>query len=144
MGNRTDLWVVTLSLKDPATDETRNLGEWDQKTGGEVDSEENVYTASRGRRVSLGGNVNVGNLVLTRNYELARDHTQLGWILGLVGRGEGAISQAPTNIAFVVKAGAIGYIGTLKRCTPPEVDSTSNDPATIELEFTIANAPKVA
>lgn len=143
---RTNQQVVTLSLKDPATGEVRNLGEWDKFEGGGVDSEETVYTASRGRRVSLGGTVSVENVTLSRNYELARDHAQVGWLLALVGRGEGTIAKAPTDQAFEVVAtvGALGYIGTLKRCTPPEVDSESDDPAMIELEFTIPNRPQQA
>lgn len=139
---RQNQWVVTLSVTDPATNEVRNLGEWDKQEGGGVDSEETVYTASRGKRSSLGGTVSVENVTLSRLYELARDHANAGWLLALVGRGEGSISKAPTDVAFNVAGSSLGYIGRLKRVTIPEVDSESDDPGLIELEFTIANPPK--
>ena len=135
--------VVTLSLKDPATGEIRNLGEWDKQEGGGVDSEESVYTASRGRRRSLGGTVTVDNVTLSREYELVRDHQQVGWLMALVGRGEGTIVKSPTDVAFNVNGQGLGYIGTLKRCTPPEVDSESDEAGLLELEFTVPERPKL-
>lgn len=136
-GQREDQFLVTLALTDPVTGETRNLGLWDKLDGGELDSEETVYRAAGGRRKSLGGGQVPGNTTLQRNYELVRDHAIIGWLLALVGRGEGSIGQAPTNAAYAAAGGAIGRIGTLKRCTPPPVDSESNSAAMIELEFTI-------
>lgn len=144
---RTDQQVVTLSLEDPATGVVYDLGEWDKMEGGGVDSEEKTYTAARGVKKSLGGQVTVDNIVLSRDYDLARDHAKIGVLIALVGRGIGTISKAPTDSSYAVdisSGGALGYIGTLKRCTPPEVDSESNDAAMVELEFTIPNAPTQA
>lgn len=142
--SRSNQGIVTLSVTDPATGETRNLGRWDKRTGGGVDSEESVYTAAAGERVSLGGTVNPDNVTVARLYDLTRDHTQIGWLLALVGRGTGVITEQRTNTAYVTSGSPTVWRGTLKRCTPPEVDSESNDPALLELEFTIAGSPTSA
>lgn len=144
---RADQQLVTLSLKDPATGTVYNMGEWDKFSGGEVDSEEKTYTAARGVKESLGGQISVGNVTLQRRYKLSRDHARIGILIALVGRGEGTITKAPTDTSYAVDisaGGALGYIGTLKRVAPPEVDSESNDAAMIELEFTVPNAPTQA
>lgn len=142
--SRQNQFLVSLSLTDPATGETRDLGVWDKQEGGGLDSEESTYRAAGGVRVSLGGSVNPDNVTLSRLYDLVRDHAQVGWLLALVGRGRAAIGKVPTNAAYQAQGQALTYVGTLKRCTPPEVDSESDDPALIELEFTIESSPKLA
>lgn len=141
---RQNQFLVTLSVTDPVTGETRNLGQWDKQSGGGLDSDESVYRAAGGRRVSLGGSINPDNVTLSRLYDLVADHANLGWLLALVGRGRASISKVPTNAAFAASGAPQTWSGTLKRCTPPEVDSDSSDPALIELEFTIEGPPKVA
>jgi hypothetical protein len=141
---RTNQFIVTLSLTDPATGEVRNLGEWDKQGGGGLDSEESVYRASGGRRVSLGGTKNPDNVTLSRLYDLIRDHANVGWMLALVGRGTAVITKQPTDGAFAATGRPLVYRGTLKRCTPPEVDSDANEAALIELEFTIEGEPTLA
>lgn len=136
--------TVTLSITDPATRETRNLGVWDKFGGGGVDSEESTYRAAGGVRVSLGGSKNPDNVTLSRLYDLVRDHAQLGWLLALVGRGTAVITKQPTNGGYVAQGRPVVYRGTLKRVTPPEVDSESDDPGLLELEFTVTGEPQVA
>jgi hypothetical protein len=142
--SRQNQHLVTLSLRDPATGETRNLGEWDKMEGGGVDSEDSTYTASGGRRVVLGGTVEPDAVTLSRLYDLQRDHAQVGWLLALVGRGEGVITKAPTDAGYNVAGPPLAYNGILKRCTPPEVDSESDDAGLIELEFTVGGTVTVA
>jgi hypothetical protein len=142
--SRQNQQIVSLTIEDPATKERRALGEWDKLEGGGVDSEESTYRAARGIRVSLGGSVNPDNVTLSRLYDVVRDHAQVGWLLALVGRGRATITKVPTNTAYQATGSALTYVGTLKRCTPPEVDSESDDPALIELEFTIESSPKLA
>lgn len=142
--SRQNQHLVSLTIEDPATGERRQLGEWDKLEGGGLDSEESVYRAAGGRRVSLGGSTTPDNVTLSRLYDVVRDHAQVGWLLAMVGRGRCSIAKVPTDAAFAAAGSALTYEGTLKRCTPPEVDSESDDPGLIELEFTIEGSPKVA
>lgn len=142
--SRQNQHLVTLTIEDPATGERRDLGLWDKLEGGGLDSEESTYRAAGGTRVSLGGSVEPENVTLSRLYDLVRDHAQVGWLLAMVGRGRCSISKIPTDAAYASSGRPLTYGGTLKRCTPPEVDSESDDPGLIELEFTIEGAPKVA
>lgn len=145
VGTRQNQWITTVALTDPATGETRNLGAYDKQTGGGVDSEESVYMAAGGERRSLGGTVTPDNVVVSRNYDQVADGANLGWILALVGRGVASITKQPTDGGFVATSRPIVWAAaTLKRCTPPEVDSESNTAGQIELEFTPSGPPKVA
>jgi hypothetical protein len=141
-GQRSDLFSVPVTVTDPSTGESRQLGAWDKKTGGEVDSEETVYNASGGVRISLGGRVTPGNVVLSRLYDVTRDNPNEGWLISLVGRGRVFVGQQPTDAAHAANGRPLSYLGTLKRYTPPEVDSDSNDPAMVEIEATVEGTPK--
>jgi hypothetical protein len=134
--------ITTLALTDPRTGEVRNLGEWDQFGGGGVDSDDNVYRASGGRRVSLGAQIDPDTVTLGRLYELTRDHADVGWLLAGVGIYRASITKLATDVGYAVVGSPLNYVGTLKRVTPPELDSDSDDPAMIELEFTVEGPPK--
>lgn len=116
-----------------------DLGTYDKLTGGEVDSEETTYKpGAMGPRVSLGGSVNVGTVVVSRLYDLARDHQIVHWLIGRAGKGQAVVSKQPLDIDGNVFGRPIVYSGKLKRVTAPEADSESSDPALIELEVTPA------
>jgi hypothetical protein len=138
---------VTLALTDPRTGETRNMGEWDKQDGGGVDSDDNVYRASGGRRVNLGSQIDPDTITLSRLYERVRDHGQIGWLLNGVGRYRGVVTKVPTEADFSIASGTRPLVYNdvvLKRCTPPEVDSDSDDPGLLEIEFTVGQPPKSA
>ena len=117
----------------------RNLGTFDVLTGGETDTDELVYKpGGMGPQLSLGGIVTVGQTVVNRIYELDRDHATVHWLLSRVGKGQMTISKQPLDVDGNVYGKPLVYKGTLKRCTPPEVDSNSTDAAIIELEMTPA------
>lgn len=115
----------------------RNLGTFDVLTGGETDSDELKYKpGGMAPAVSLGGSVTVGQVVISRLYRLQRDHLLVHWLLGRVGKGRTVINKQPLDVDKNAFGKPLVYRGVLKRVTPPEVDSTSTDAATIELEIT--------
>ena len=116
----------------------RKLGVFDVLTGGETDSDELKYKpGGMAPAISLGGTVTVGQLIVSRIYELSRDHLQVHWLLGRVGKGKAVVNKAvldPDGNAF---GKPLVTKGVLKRVTPPEVDSNATgDVAVIELEIT--------
>jgi hypothetical protein len=116
----------------------KNLGVFDVLTGGETDSDELKYKpGGMAPLISLGGVVTVGQLIVSRLYRLQRDHLQVHWLLGRVGKGNVVVNKAvldPDGNAF---GKPLVTKGVLKRVTPPEVDSNATgDAAVIELEIT--------
>lgn len=115
-----------------------NLGVFDVLTGGETDSDELKYRpGGMAPVISLGGVVTVGQVIVSRIYQLQRDHLQVHWLLGRVGKGNVVVNKAvldPDGNAF---GKPLVTKGVLKRVTPPEVDSNATgDAATIEIEIT--------
>jgi hypothetical protein len=129
---RQDTWLVTLSL------EGRDLGVWDKKSGGEIDSDENKYPPGGLQpEISLGGHKTYGELTMSRYYDTQRDHPIFGWFHSQVGAGRGAIGMTPLDFHGNPQGAPIVAGGTLKTYTPPEVDNESGDAALVELAFTI-------
>lgn len=114
----------------------RNLGTWDKKSGGAIDSEETKYRpGGMAPERSLGGVRTVANVTLERLYELARDHDTIPWLISRVGRGACVVTQQPLDVDGNAYGRPITYQGTLKTVTPPEPDSTANDPSMIAVEI---------
>ena len=129
---RKDQHRVTVSI------DGQRLGVFDVMTGGETDSDELKYRpGGMAPVISLGGVVTVGQLIVSRLYELNRDHTNVHWLLSRVGKGQAVVTKNvldpnrnPFGKPLVTK-------GILKRVTPPEVDSNATgDAAVIEIEVT--------
>ena len=115
----------------------RSLGVWDVLTGGETDTDELTYKpGGMAPAISLGGIVTVGQLIVSRIYQLERDHLQVHWLLGRVGKGNVVINKAVLDEDRNAFGQPLVTRGKLKRVTPPEVDSNSTDAATIEIEIT--------
>ena len=111
------------------------LGVFDSFSGGGVDSEELKYRpGGMAEEISLGGQRMVENVTIARLYDLVRDHAQVPQLIARVGKGEVVVSKQPLDTDGNVFGRPLVYRGKLKRVTPPEHDSTSNDAATIELE----------
>jgi len=116
-----------------------DLGTWDKKTGGEIDSEETTYKpGAMGARISLGGSVNVGAVTVSRLFDLDRDGTTMHWLIGRVGKGEMVVAIQPLDVDGNAYGRSLTYSGKLKQYNPYEVDSESSDAALIELECTPA------
>jgi len=114
-----------------------NLGTFDTLTGGEIDSEELKYKpGAMAPEVSLGGTTTTGQVTVTRNYRLVRDHDRVHWLLGRVGRGNVVINKQPLDHDGNAYGRPLVYRGILKRVLPPEHDSNTADAAMIEIEVT--------
>jgi len=132
-GMRKDTWDVTVVV------DGRKFWTWDVMTGGETDSDQLTYKpGGMANAVSLGGSVTVGQVVLSKLYDLQRDTAQIKWLLSRVGKGNVVINKQPLDVDGNAYGSALVYHGILKRVTPPEVDSTSTDAATYEIEVTPA------
>lgn len=116
-----------------------DLGVWDKLEGGGIDSEETKYRpGAMGAHVSLGGATEVGNVTLSRLYQLARDHNIVHWLMSRAGKGQVTVARQPLDVDANAYGRPIVYTGTLKAVTPPAVDSESSDAALIEVEITPA------
>lgn len=126
-------WDVTAWL-----DQVGPLGTFDTCTGGGVDSEELKYhLGGMSGVITLGGLSEVDNLVIGRIYLLERDHVIVGRLLDVPGKVGMVICKQPLDGDGNVWGRPIIYIGTNKRCTPPDHDSNAGaDAALIELEMT--------
>ena len=104
--------------------------------GGEVDSDEQKYRpGGMADPVSLGGAVTMGNVTISRLYDLDRDHSIVHTLLSLVGKATISVAKQPLDINRVPYGRPLIYKGKVNTVTPPEHDSTSSDPALIEIEF---------
>lgn len=129
-GMRADTWEWTLNINGI------NYGVWDEKTGGEVDSDQTSYKpGGMARPYSLGGSKTVGNLVLRRNYRLGRDHPASQRLIDWAGKAKVRAVGQPLDHDGNAWGDPFTYNGVLKRVSFPDHNSTSNDPAMIELEI---------
>jgi hypothetical protein len=135
-GTRLDTRHVAVSIAG------RHLGIFDYKSGGEIDSTDNSYPPGNlGDPVSLGGRRTVGNITVRRLYDLQRDHVISQNYINWVGKAQVVITDQPLDPDGNAFGKPIAYRGTLKRVTFPDHDSTSDDPALLELEITISGYP---
>lgn len=133
---REDTWLTSLSIDGV------DLEVWDRWSGGEIDSDESKYRpGGMASEISLGGTRTVGNITVGRNYDYLRDHPRVPWLISRVGAGRGVLGRQPLDINGNPQGAPLTYTGTLKTVTPPDIDSTSNDPAILELEFTLDGYP---
>jgi hypothetical protein len=134
---RQDTHILTLSVDRGGTVGVLQTGTWDSKEGGEVDSDENKYKpGGMAGEISLGGTVIVGNVTFSRYYDWRRDDQIMQWLKNGVGYARGSLGVQMLDITGAAQGSLMTYGGTLKTVTPPELDSTSNDPAMWSVEFT--------
>jgi hypothetical protein len=121
-------------------DKVGQLGTFDTLTGGGVDSDEvKWHPGGMGETISLGGTSEIENVVIGRIYLLARDHQQFAASsLFYPGRVGMVIVKQPLDGEGNAWGRPIVYIGTFKRCSPPEHDSNATDAGVIEYEMTPA------
>jgi hypothetical protein len=129
---RQDTWLVTCSL------EGKDLGIFDKKSGGEVDSDENKYPlGGMLGEISLGGRRTYGELTISRYYDADRDHPLRSSLHAAVGVGVGSIGVTPLDFHGNPQDGPTTYTATLRTFTMPEVDNESQDAAVLELVWTV-------
>lgn len=118
-----------------------NLGVFDRFSGGEVDSEETKYSpGAMGPQVSLGGKTTVGNVTVSRLYELARDHAVSKDLIAAVGKSEVTVTKQPLDADRNPYGAPHVYTGKLKSVSFPDHNSESSDPGMLELEVSSAGA----
>ena len=143
-GTRQDTWLVNLKVENPhRLGNMIDYGIWDTKSGGEIDSEENLYYPGGMRPAySLGGRTNPGQITLSRNYRLSRDHDNIQQLIDAVGKSKVIISQRPMDRFKNPYGSPIVWRGTLKTLTLPEHNSMSTtDAAMIEIVCSIEAPP---
>lgn len=117
----------------------RNLGVFDTKTGGEVDSEELKYRpGGMAQQVSLGGFVNVGNVTVGRLFDLSRDLPNVPFLNNRVGKADVNAVVQHLDVDGNPFGKPYSYSGKLKQFTLPDHNSQSSDAALFELEISSA------
>jgi hypothetical protein len=135
-GTRQDTWALRLKVG------TNDLGIWDKKSGGELDSDSTIYYPGGMRdQQDLGGRKTAGNITLSRLYDRDHDHPNLPILLDGVGRAKCTVSATPMDEDGNESTKRIVWNGRLKRVTPPDIDSESSAAAMIEVEIQIKGAP---
>lgn len=123
-------WAVT------GTVDNRDLGVFDSFDGGDGDSEETKYPpGAMGPEESLGGRQTRDNFTVGRRYKLDRDHPLYVWLDSRRGKGEFKGSAQPLDPDGNPYGKPLPLRGKLKKVTRPKHNSTSSDPAMIELEI---------
>lgn len=137
-GTRQDTYSVSVTLNGVSE------GVWDKMSGGEVDSEEFKYNpGGMVPPVSLGGRKTVGNVTVSRNFRLDRDLQNLQRYINNAGKGSVVVAKQHLDVDGNAFGSPLIYRGTLKRCSPAEVDSESSNPGMIELEVTVEGYPTI-
>jgi hypothetical protein len=144
LATRLDTFTVTLMVED-----IRNPGHyfdwgiWDQKTGGDLDSEERLYyPGAMAAPYSLGGRILPQNITLIRNYRIHRDHYHVQQLLDAVGKAGVIITMFPMDKYGNTHTPALVWRGTLKTVVLPEHNSeTASDPGMIHVVATVESAP---
>jgi len=140
-----------------------SLGDWDKKTGGEVDSEEvKYYPGGIYEPISLGGRINPGNITLQRLLDRNDDWesggadpdkgTPVGGgpgqgtvsrLLAAVGKHEAKVTMRPLDLnGDFYGLRRLVWTGIVKRVLIPDVDSESTSAALIEVEISVSRRPE--
>lgn len=140
---RDDTYTVTVTVFRPDNPAVAMIkGVWDKMSGGGIDSEESKYhPGGMSDPISLGGRKTVENVTVQRLYRLGRDHDAMQSLINAVGKSKVTVSKQPMDIDANVYGDPIVYNGTLKRVTPPDVDSEASEGGLIELEITVDGYP---
>jgi len=135
-GTRQNTWVIRFKVAD------KDMGIWDKKSGGEVDSEELKYNpGGMNPPISLGGSINVGNITISRIYDRVDDGDKIKTLINGAGKSTAEVSQRAMDLDGHEVGDAIVYLGILKRVTIPDTDSEANDAAMVECEITVGAPP---
>lgn len=116
-------------------------GYWSQKTGGRITAETSK-TYDGGNLVPdiISAPPQAENITLTRPYKAGRDAELARRLKPLVGAFRATVSVTPTDKSMVAVAPPEVYPDALLvGFRTPDVDASSGDAATIELEFAIAD-----
>jgi hypothetical protein len=131
--------LITVSVTD-ADGSLVSLGVFEDREGGETDSQETTYRlGGMGPRISLGGNQNVGNVTVRALYDDAR-RARAKWLRGRAGKARMIVKEVDLDADGNALDTGHTWTLTLKRVTTPPRSADSDSAAQIELEGT-ANGP---
>ncbi len=118
-----------------------DLGVWDQKTGGDTDSNSTQYfLGGMGPRLSLGGTQQTANLVLNK----LEDQTIVGqvkWLRSRAGKGKAIVSDQRLDDEGVAWGDPDVYSCLVKRVKPSDSNANGNNAAIIEIELEVQGSP---
>lgn len=114
------------------------FGTFDTMDSGDTSSEDSKYSpGGMAKEINLITRRSHANVTVARYYDVLRDDNNLVWLKNRVGRAQGSVSVQPLNADGVPIGGVTVYSGQLTRAKGPDVDSSSDDAAMLELEFSI-------
>jgi hypothetical protein len=114
--------------------ETKDLGEFNGFDGGEATADSSkVRRGGSTTRKALGGVPDIGDVTISRDYDLARDHIIIHWLYGAVGYADVQAKWWPLDDDNRPYGRPVIYTGKLIGCTKPGLDVESSDPAALEL-----------
>lgn len=116
-------------------------GYWQNFSGGEKSSETSKdYDGGSLEPEVLASPAEIDNITVTRSYKASRDYEAHRSASSRVGRWRTTVSVTPTDEDLVANGPPRTWPNALLvRCTEIEVDRSSGDAATWELEFAVGN-----
>jgi hypothetical protein len=113
---------------------TEDLGVFNGFDGGGATADSSKIRRGGTRtRKSLGGVPDIDDVTITRDYDLARDHTMIHWLYSGVGTADMTVSWWPTDDDDRPFGQPVIYTGKLIGSTKPGLDMDSSDPSVLEL-----------
>lgn len=114
-----------------------NLGVWEDKTGGDTDSNSAQYNlGGMGPRISLGGSQQVNNVVVTKLQD-ADIQARIKWLRSRAGRGAAVVIDQPVDDEGTAWGEPEVFSGVLKRVKSSDRSASSNNAATVDAEIEI-------
>lgn len=114
-----------------------NLGVWDDKTGGDTDSNSVQYfLGGMGQRISLGGQQQVANVVLMKLQD-TYIMSQAKFLASRAGRGKAVVGEQQLDDEGAAVGEPFVWNGVLKRAKPSDRNAQSNSAAMFEVEVEV-------
>lgn len=116
-------------------------GTFANKSGGEVSGDSTkVWDGGSLTPELLSSPSEVANVTVSRPFDPARDWPILHRLRSQVNRWRTSVSITPTDADLIPNGNAVVYANALlTRVAFPDVDASSGDPATFELEFIVGS-----
>ena len=132
-------FLVTAKAADPKWVDIS--GTWMTKSGGNVTSDSvKVYAGGSKSPVVLTGIPEHDNVTISRAYDTGVDGPMLAKLREQVGSWRGSITIVETDPDWAPIATTTYTTCVLVGINVPEYESTSSDPASIQLEFAVTGA----
>lgn len=120
-----------------ADGEFEDWGIFDTWAGGESDSPETRHRGGgMGVEKSLGGQLTIGQVTITRLYDLERDHERVRALQNRSGKARIVAQRQKLDLEGNPFGEPMTYTGITKSLKPGDSDSESDDPQMLEIEFT--------